>query len=152
MSSISRPTLQDTVMAIAEQWAKRSTCSARASVGCVIVDSNFRIIACGYNGSPEGTAHCDTVGCERGPDGHCMRSVHAEMNAIIQLAKGTGLGNLSAYAVVTTHLPCVKCATVIAQFRPYRVIYRELVGSKEEQATSLRILRDSGVQVVQHAQ
>lgn len=66
---------------IAKEVASRSTCN-RAAVGVVIVRDN-RIIATGYNGSPPGKPHCIDEGCIM-KDGHCIRTVHAEANAIRQ--------------------------------------------------------------------
>lgn len=66
---------------IAKEVASRSTCE-RASVGAVIVRNN-RILATGYNGAPEGMHHCLDKGCVV-KDNHCVRAVHAEINAINQ--------------------------------------------------------------------
>src|SRR5690625_7423009 len=64
--------------------ALRSTCE-RLPVGATIVRDN-RMIAGGYNGSVSGSAHCIDEGCYL-VDGHCVRTIHAEMNAILQCAK-----------------------------------------------------------------
>ena len=64
--------------------AQRSTCD-RALVGSVIVKDD-RMIATGYNGSVSGQPHCDDVG-HLMVDGHCVRTIHSEMNALIQCAK-----------------------------------------------------------------
>ena len=64
--------------------ASRSTCN-RLSVGAVLVRDK-RIIAGGYNGSVSGDEHCIDAGCYL-RDGHCVRTIHAEMNAILQCAK-----------------------------------------------------------------
>ena len=75
---------QDYFMANAELISKRSTCD-RAFVGAVLVKDN-RIIATGYNGGVSATDNCNEVG-HKMEDGHCIRTVHAEMNALIQCAK-----------------------------------------------------------------
>jgi len=62
----------------------RSTCN-RLSVGATLVRDK-RIIAAGYNGSVSGDDHCLDEGCYL-VDGHCVRTIHAEMNAILQCAK-----------------------------------------------------------------
>lgn len=64
--------------------AQRSTCD-RALVGSVLVKDD-RMIATGYNGSVSGQPHCDDVG-HLMVDGHCVRTIHSEMNALIQCAK-----------------------------------------------------------------
>ncbi len=71
-------------MAQSHLLALRSTCT-RLAVGATIVRDK-RIIAGGYNGSIAGGAHCTDEGCYV-IDGHCVRTIHAEMNAILQCAK-----------------------------------------------------------------
>ena len=71
---------QDYFMANAELISKRSTCD-RAFVGAVLVKDK-RIIATGYNGGVSEADNCNEVGHYM-EDGHCIRTVHAEMNAII---------------------------------------------------------------------
>jgi len=95
-------------LSIAEIVSSRSTCN-RSLVGCVIV-KNKNILATGYNGSPSGLKHCIDAECEL-EDGHCIRTVHAEQNAIIQAAKnGTAIENSIIY---TTLFPCYTCAKMI---------------------------------------
>lgn len=82
--------------------ASRSTCQ-RLSVGAVLVRDK-RIIAGGYNGSVSGDDHCLDAGCYL-RDGHCVRTIHAEMNAILQCAKfGASTDGASLY--VTDFLAC----------------------------------------------
>jgi dCMP deaminase len=88
-------------MKIAEDVALRSTCD-RAQVGAVLVREKH-IISTGYNGSPAGLEHCDDVG-HLMVDGHCVRTVHAEVNAIIQAAV-FGLATRDSVCYVT-HFPC----------------------------------------------
>jgi dCMP deaminase len=64
--------------------ARRGTC-LRATVGCVI-EKDGRILSLGYNGSPPGAPHCTEIGCEI-VGGHCVRTIHAEMNAICWAAR-----------------------------------------------------------------
>ena len=90
---------QDYFMANAELISKRSTCD-RAFVGAVLVKDK-RIIATGYNGGVSETDNCNEVGHYM-EDGHCIRTVHAEMNALIQCAKeGISTKNTEIYV---THL------------------------------------------------
>lgn len=72
---------------IASSVATRSTCN-RAHIGAVIVDEDNHILSSGYNGSPPGEPHCidPKVGCEI-ENGHCVRTVHAEMNAVIHATR-----------------------------------------------------------------
>lgn len=88
----------------------RSTCP-RLAVGATIVRDK-RVISGGYNGSVSGDTHCIDEGCYV-VDGHCMRTVHAEANAIIQCSK-FGASTEGAHIYVT-HFPCLQCAKAIIQ-------------------------------------
>ncbi len=90
--------------------AARSTCT-RLHVGAVVVKDG-RIIASGYNGSVSGTPHCTEVG-DLVVDGHCIRAVHAEQNALMQLAK-MGISADGAQVFVTD-FPCVHCTKLLLQ-------------------------------------
>ncbi|MBU9695188.1 ComE operon protein 2 [Limosilactobacillus portuensis] len=90
--------------------ASRSTCN-RLSVGAVLVRDK-RIIAGGYNGSVSGDAHCIDEECYL-RDGHCVRTIHAEMNAILQCAKfGISTDGASLYV---TDFPCLQCTKSLLQ-------------------------------------
>jgi len=88
----------------------RSTCP-RLAVGATIVRDK-RMISGGYNGSVSGDTHCIDEGCYV-VDGHCMRTVHAEANAIIQCSK-FGASTEGAHIYVT-HFPCLQCTKAIIQ-------------------------------------
>lgn len=105
-------------MDIAFVVAQRSTCD-RAHVGAVLVRDR-RILATGYNGAPMGLPHCDDVG-HLIVDGHCVRTLHAEQNAIIQAAlHGVGTQDATAYV---THQPCLTCAKMLINAGIRRVVY-----------------------------
>jgi dCMP deaminase len=113
-----RPTWDDYFMGITLQVAKRSTCD-RARVGAIIVKGR-RILTTGYNGSPAGLPHCDDIG-HLMVGGHCVRTLHAEQNAIIQAAlHGVGVAGSTIYV---THQPCLTCAKMIINAGIMRVIY-----------------------------
>lgn len=100
--------------------ALRSTCP-RLSVGCVIVRDK-RMIASGYNGSITGDEHCLDVGC-RIVDDHCIRTIHAEQNALLQCARfGVSTEGADLYV---THLPCLQCTKSIIQAGIRNVFYEE---------------------------
>jgi dCMP deaminase len=101
--------------------ALRSTCP-RLAVGCVIVRDK-RMIASGYNGSISGGEHCIDVGCLI-VDGHCVRAIHAEQNALLQCAR-FGIATEGADLYVT-HLPCLQCTKSIIQAGIARVFYEEV--------------------------
>lgn len=88
----------------------RSTCT-RLAVGATIVRDR-RVISGGYNGSVSGDVHCTEVGCYV-VDGHCIRTVHAEVNAILQCAKfGVPTEGADIYV---SHFPCLQCTKTIIQ-------------------------------------
>lgn len=88
---------------IARIVARRGTCN-RAQVGAVIVKDS-RIISIGYNGSLPGEAHCTDVGCKI-VDGHCIRTIHAEANAICWAARnGVSVKDATMYVSGWTICP-----------------------------------------------
>lgn len=113
-----RPTWDEYFLDIAFSVAERSTCD-RAHVGAVLVRDK-RILATGYNGSPAGLPHCDEAG-HLMVDGHCVRTLHAEQNAIIQAALH-GISSEGATAYVT-HQPCLTCAKMLINAGIRRVVY-----------------------------
>src|SRR5690606_21611479 len=71
-------------MNLARVVSSRATCD-RKHVGAVIVRDRT-VLSTGYNGSLRGLPHCDEEG-HMMENGHCVATVHAEANAIIQAAK-----------------------------------------------------------------
>ncbi|MCH2109332.1 MAG: dCMP deaminase family protein [Polyangiaceae bacterium] len=107
-------------MTIAFQVATRSTCS-RKHVGAVLVRDKM-ILATGYNGSLRGLDHCDDVG-HLLEDGHCVRTVHAEANAIVQAARnGVRIEDACIYVTAS---PCFNCFKLIANAGITRIVYAE---------------------------
>jgi len=113
-----RPSWDHYFMSIALQVAKRSTCD-RAHVGAIVVKDR-RILTTGYNGSPSGLPHCDDAG-HLLVDGHCVRTLHAEQNAILQAAYH-GV-SVQGSAIYVTHQPCLNCAKMIINAGIRRVVY-----------------------------
>jgi len=127
-------------MDIARQVARRSTCP-RANVGAVVVKDR-RILTTGYNGSPMGLPHCTDVGCLI-IDNHCVRTLHAEQNAIIQAAlHGVSVNGGTVYV---THQPCLNCAKVIINAGIVRVVY----AGDYPDPTARSFLSAAGVALVQ---
>lgn len=107
-------------MSIAQAVASRSTCD-RKNVGAVIVRDRT-ILSTGYNGSVRGLPHCDDVGHIM-EDGHCIRTIHAEANAIIQAAhNGVRVDKSSIYITAS---PCWNCFKMIANVGIIEVFYGE---------------------------
>ncbi len=110
----------DYYMSISKTVASRSTCD-RKHVGCVIVNNN-RILSTGYNGSISGDDHCCDVGCLV-VDGHCIRTIHAEVNCIAQAAlNGVSVNGGTAYITAS---PCWNCFKVLANSGIKRIVYCE---------------------------
>lgn len=107
-------------MNIARQVSSRSTCP-RKHVGAVIVRDKT-ILSTGYNGSIRGLPHCSDVGCVI-EDGHCVSTVHAEGNAIIQAAKNGVL--IDGATIYVTASPCWMCFKQIANAGIRRIVYGE---------------------------
>lgn len=107
-------------MRIAAQAATRSTCD-RKHIGAVIVRDKT-ILSTGYNGSVRGMPHCDDVG-HMMENSHCIATVHAEANAIIQAAKnGVSVNEADIYVTAS---PCWHCFKLIANSGIKRIFYGE---------------------------
>ena len=108
-------------MEITQLVAQRSTCD-RAFVGCVLVNSDHRIVSTGYNGTASGNPHCIDVG-HRMRDGHCIATIHAEMNALLYCAK-EGIPAKGSICYVT-HFPCLNCTKALIQAGISAIYYNE---------------------------
>jgi dCMP deaminase len=107
-------------MDIARQVATRATCD-RKHVGAVVVRART-ILSTGYNGSIRGLPHCDEAG-HMMENGHCVATIHAEANAILQAAKnGVGIDGSDLY---TTASPCWPCFKLIANAGCKRIVFGE---------------------------
>jgi dCMP deaminase len=116
-------------MKIAMQVATRSTCD-RKHIGAVIVRDKT-ILSTGYNGSIRGLSHCDDVGHlwdDEEKKAHCIRTVHAEANAIAQAAKN-GV-NLSDAEIYITAFPCWTCFKLLANAGIKKISYKEFYGEQ----------------------
>jgi dCMP deaminase len=107
-------------MRIAREVATRATCD-RKHVGAVIVRDRS-ILATGYNGSMGGLPHCDEVG-HMMQDGHCVRTIHAEANAVIQAARN-GV-RIEGAGIYVTASPCWSCFKMIANAGLRRIVFGE---------------------------
>ena len=134
-----RPNWDDYFMAMARLAATRSTCD-RLAAGAVIV-KNKRIISTGYNGSPPGLAHCDDVG-HLLEDGHCVRTIHAEHNAILQAATAPGASTTGS-TMYTKYTFCIHCAKYIIAAGIVRVVY----GKIYRNAKAMDYLRQARIQI-----
>ena len=107
-------------MNIAKEVATRSTCN-RKHIGAVIVRDKA-ILATGYNGSIRGLAHCDDADHEMEND-HCVRTIHAEANAIVQSARNCV--RIENGEIYVTASPCYNCFKMIANAGITAIYYAE---------------------------
>jgi dCMP deaminase len=145
---VPRPTWDEYFMEISRAVAKRATCN-RGRSGCVI-SRDKQILVTGYVGSPKGLPHCDEVGHQFQevvhPDGtkrmHCVRTTHAEQNAICQAAKlGIPINGATLYCKMT---PCAVCAKLIINSGIVRVVCEKKYHAGVE---SEKMFETAGVQL-----
>ncbi len=147
-STYRRPSWDEYFMEIAKTVATRATCD-RGRAGCVVVRDR-QILVTGYVGSPRGLAHCDDVGHYMKKvvheDGHvsqhCVRTIHAEQNAITQAARlGIPLQGSTMYVRMT---PCRTCAMLIINVGVERVVCEKKYHAGQE---SEEMFREAGVKL-----
>jgi len=152
MGKYVRPSWDEYFMEVANSIAKRATCD-RGRSGCVIAKDR-QILVTGYVGSPPGQPHCDDIGHEFKKvvheDGsttqHCVRTVHAEQNAICQAAKlGVSLDGATLYCRMT---PCRTCTMLIISCGIKRVVCEK---KYHNACDSERLLSDAGIQLDYHS-
>jgi dCMP deaminase len=145
----SRPSWDEYFLDLVDQVATRATCD-RGRSGCVVV-KNKRIVATGYVGSPPGLAHCDEAGHELkkvlDEDGtvrtHCVRTIHAEQNAICQAAKyGIPLGGTTLYCTME---PCRVCAMLVVSVGILRVVTKRRYHAAGD---TRQLFQEAGVELV----
>jgi len=134
---VDRPPIFEVYMRMAEELAKRSTCS-RLQVGTVITDSLLEhVVAIGYNGNARGFPNrCD----DAGTPGRCG-CIHSEMNALVKAP-----GALPDKVAFVTASPCIMCAKLMIQAKVGWVFYREVY----RDPGGLRVLREGGVPSVHY--
>ena len=117
MGNNNRPSWDEYFLKLAMLASERATCP-RMHCGCVLVKDRF-VLATGYNGSLPGQPHCDDVGCLI-VDNHCVRTNHAEINALVQATThGVNIKGATAYV---TNMPCTTCAKALIAAGINRVV------------------------------
>ena len=134
-----RPSWDEYFLKLAMLASERATCP-RMHCGCVLVKDRY-VLSTGYNGSLPGQDHCEDVGCLI-VDDHCVRTNHAEMNAIAQAARhGVSIKGATAYV---TNMPCTTCAKALLAAGIARVVvFSDYRGSMAE-----KFLKESSVPLV----
>lgn len=139
MGNKKRPSWDEYFLKLAMLASERATCP-RMHVGCVLVKDKY-VLATGYNGSLPGQPHCEDVGCLI-VDNHCVRTNHAEINALIQAANhGVNVKGATAYV---TNMPCTTCAKALITAGIVRVV----VFSDYHDSLSTQFFKQSNVEVV----
>lgn len=145
-----RPNWDEYFLGLIEPIGKRATCE-RGRSGAVIVSPHHTILATGYVGSPSGQPHCDEAGHmmrtvideEGNQSQHCVRTLHAEENAILQCAKdGIKIEGATLYCKM---VPCYNCAMRIVRVGIKRVVAQKRYHAD---ALSVKLFNDAGVELV----
>ena len=139
-----RPSWDDYFMAIALLVATRSTCD-RLHAGAVLVKDK-RIISTGYNGSPPGLPHCDDVG-HLLEEGHCVRTIHGEHNAILQAAAFGGTPTRGS-TMYTKYIPCIHCCKYLVAAGIQRIVYGKIYRNTQ----AVDYLKTAGLRVDHHVE
>ncbi len=137
----------DYYFAVVDAVRQRATCD-RGRSGAILVKDG-RIIATGYVGSPAGLPHCDEVGHEfievlsdtgHGSSRHCIKTTHAEANAIVQCARhGPSCDGATLYCTMT---PCRECAKLIINAG---IVSVNALHDYQKSARSKELFREAGV-------
>lgn len=135
-----RPTWDDYFMAIARIVATRGTCD-RLRAGAVLARDS-RIIATGYNGSPPGLPHCDGPASHLIEEGHCVRTIHGEHNALLQAAKVPGASTQDA-TMYTVYSPCIHCAKYLVAAGIKRIVLGKVYRNRDV----IEYLQNAGITV-----
>ena len=131
-----RPSWDEYFMDIAQSVSRRATCD-RGRSGCVIARDK-QLLVSGYVGAPAGLSHCDDIGHQMkkvvhedgSSSNHCVRTVHAEQNAIAQAAKlGIAIDGATLYCRMT---PCRACAMMIINCGIKRILCEKKYHSGDE--------------------
>ena len=120
--------------------SQRSTCN-RLHVGAIFTN-NGEIVSSGYNGAPRNQPQCDEVGCLM-EDGHCIRAIHAEQNAIIQLGHNYDYDDLELYV---TDFPCRVCAKMIVNLPVKKIHF--VRDYRSDDKYTLGLYKNAGIKLI----
>lgn len=119
-----RPSWDEFWFTLALFYSTRGTCD-RLRTACLLVNKNNKLISAGYNGSLPGHPHCDEVG-HLLIGGHCLRTLHAEVNAILHNA-----GDLDGASAYMLGIPCIDCVKKLLSKNVKRILFTEYFDNKE---------------------
>ena len=144
-----RPSWDEYFIKLVDEVAKRATCD-RGMSGCIIVKDR-RILCTGYVGSPPGFPHCSEEGHLLkkviDEDGtvrqHCMRTIHAEQNAICQAARyGIPLAGTTLYCTME---PCRVCTMLIISSGITKVVAKKMYHAAHE---TRKLFTKAGIELI----
>ena len=136
VDQVTRPPLYEVYMRMAEELAKRATCS-RLRVGTVITDALLEhVVSIGYNGNARGFPNR----CDSDEEGRCG-CIHSEMNALVKAP-----GQMRDKVAFVTASPCVMCAKLIVQANISHLFYREAYRDRR----GLEVLESARVATVEY--
>lgn len=135
-----RPAWDDYFMAMVKIISSRGTCD-RLYAGSLLAKNN-RIIATGYNGAPPGLPHCSDEG-HLLEEGHCVRTVHGEHNALLQAARQGSMSTEGA-TMYTKYSPCIHCTKYIISCGIKRVV----IGKIYRNPNATKMLEEAGIEVM----
>lgn len=127
--------------------SQRSTCP-RLHVGALIV-KNGEILSTGYNGAPKGQPHCMDAGCII-EDGHCIRAIHAEQNAIIQLGHTIQNNDIGELEMYVTDYPCKICAKMIVQAGIKKIHFVRRYSNSVHDEYTQKLFETSGIKIINY--
>jgi len=116
-------------------YSTRGTCD-RLRTACILVKDKI-IVGAGYNGSLPGEPHCDTAG-HLMVDGHCVRTMHSEANAIRNCKNPAALVGATAYVI---HTPCLLCLKALISYGIARIVFTSPYDNTSYQWTEHEDLR-----------
>ncbi len=134
-----RPSWDEYFMAIARIVATRASCD-RLHAGAILVKDK-RIIASGYNGAPPGLPSCDEIG-HLLEDGHCVRTIHAEHNVLLQVARLQS-SSTEGSTLYATYSPCIHCAKYLVAAGIKRVVFGQVYRNSDV----IEYLKTAGIDV-----
>src|SRR3989338_565914 len=136
-----RPSWEEFRFTLALFYSTRGTCD-RLKAACLLVDKNNRLIGAGYNGSLPGHPHCDEVG-HLMVDGHCLRTLHAEVNAIMH-----SIGDIEGATAYILGTPCIDCVKKLLAKKVIRIFFTRDYDNKSRGGEHIfELVKASGAEI-----
>lgn len=141
VATAGRPSWEEFWFTLALFYSTRGTCD-RLKAACLLVDKNNRLVGAGYNGSLPGHPHCDEAG-HLIVDGHCLRTLHAEVNAIMH-----SIGDLEGSTAYVLGTPCIDCVKKLLAKKVKRIIFaRDYENQSRGGEYIFELAKTSGIEI-----